>query len=61
MTDIEIENAVKKALATPELAAKIDRRLKYDLLNQDKRIVSMAKKLLALSQADMLQLKDGTK
>lgn len=55
-----IEQAIKTLLATPELSKKIDRRLKYDLLNQEKRILSTAKKLLALYEAGMLKINDGT-
>lgn len=58
MNNQEIEKAVQKLLATPELFKKIDRRLKYDLANQDKRTISTAKKLLALNDAGMLEIKE---
>tara|TARA_R100000306_G_C4378599_1_gene143138 strand:+ start:2217 stop:2408 length:192 start_codon:yes stop_codon:yes gene_type:complete len=63
MTLTDIDKAISKILASDELQknAGIDKRLKYELLNQDKRIVSVSKKLEILWKAGMLKLTDGTK
>jgi len=63
MTITDIDNAISRILASEELQknAGIDKRLKYELLNQDKRIVSVSKKLEILWKAGMLKLTDGTK
>lgn len=56
MNTQDIEQAIKKLLHTPDLSKKIDRKIKYDLLNEEKRNVSLSKKLLALYDAGMLQI-----
>ncbi len=58
MTLTDIDKAISKILASDELQknAGIDKRLKYELLNQDKRIVSVSKKLEILWKAGMLKL-----
>ncbi|HNP68229.1 MAG TPA: hypothetical protein PKH16_10015 [Aequorivita sp.] len=63
MTLTDIDKAISKILASDELQknAGIDKRLKYELLNQDKRIVSVSKKLEILWKVGMLKLTDGTK
>ena len=58
MTLTDIDKAISKILASDELQknAGIDKRLKYEFLNQDKRIVSVSKKLEILWKAGMLKL-----
>jgi hypothetical protein len=60
MTLTDIDKAISKILASDELQknAGIDKRLKYELLNQNKRIVSVSKKLEILWKAGMLKLTD---
>ena len=59
MPHSEIDQAIKTLLETPELSKKIDRRLKYELANQEKRTISEAKKLLALYNAGMITITNG--
>lgn len=59
MNEETIEQAIEILLASPALSSKIDRRLKYDLINRATRTVSPAKMLMALYDAGMLKITDG--
>lgn len=60
MTIKDIDKAIRLILDKKDLQKHVDRRLIYDLRNQtEERKVSEARKLSALFQAGLLQIKDG--
>ena len=53
-----IEDLLDMVVANDDLRKKVDSRLLYDIKNRNTRTVSQAKRLLALYQAEILEIKD---
>ena len=53
-----IEDLLDMVVVNEDLRKKVDSRLLYDIKNRNTRTVSQAKRLLALYQAEILEIKD---
>lgn len=56
INEYSIDAAITKVIESPELYKKVDRKLMYDLKNPKTRSVPLPRKLLALYQADVLEI-----